>query len=222
MRFILFAILVTVVYSWDEISGLIIRIASRKKSHGHRHQNADEFVATAVMFFAIPLSLIYFLASDSPLVLKLGLLAGQLLAVAVLSSAAQLFWHRAKEVQDYHGMEKVGAVAFALAGLVSPVMRTFGRAGRSNYSLIAKFAGLLALPALLGLAIAYISPKDILTGDVLPNTNALIMVAVGGLIIMVAAEVLEKHLKLRRIHAFAYVRVLLGIVILFTLGEGLI
>lgn len=223
MRFILFAILLTVVYSWEEISSGILQIIQKGKGRHPHHPDyaADEYVVNAVLFFAIPLSLIYFLASDHSTTTKLALLAGQLILVAFLSNAARIFWNRAGLINKYHGLEKVGAIGFALSGLVSPIMHLFSYTARSSYEVIGKFAALLSLPVLAGLVITFISPKDILSGDVLPNTNNLIVVMVGGLMILIAVQTLEKHFHIKHVKIFTFIRILIGILILFVLGEGL-
>lgn len=98
----------------------------------------------------------------------------------------------------------------------------FKRHATTQYELVGRFALFLSLPALAGLAITCFSPKDIITGEILPNMNALLTVMVGGLFINIAVRLLEKYSRLNAAGLLSYFRIVLGILILVVLSQGLV
>jgi hypothetical protein len=225
MRFILFALLLTVVYSWEEISYLTSRLwrkLRKKNTHNYASDGSDKFVTAGLMYFAIPLTLIYYLAGDGSPTKKLFLLSLQLILIAVLATGVKKLADNRDMIGKYHGLEKVGAIGYAFSGFVSPLFLMFRRHAATEHELVGRFALFLCLPALAGLMIAYLSPKDIITGDILPNMNSLLVVMVGGLFINVSVHLLEKHLRLNAANLLSYFRIILGILILVVLSQGLV
>jgi hypothetical protein len=225
MRFLLFAVLLTAVYSWEEISYLTSRLwhKLRKKNNNHYGSDgSDKFVTAGLMYFAIPLTLIYYLAGDGGTIKKLFLLSVQLILIAVLAAGIKKFAENRDMIGKYQGLEKIGAVGYALSGFVSPLFLMFRRHAATEHELVGRFALFLSLPALAGLVIAFMSPKDIITGDILPNMNSLLVVMVGGLFVNVTVHLLEKHLRLNAANLLSYFRIILGILILVVLSQGLV
>ncbi len=179
-------------------------------------------MTSALLFFAVPLTLIYFLKGDGQLIFKLGLLAIELIVIALVGSGIAIFNQRMQDMPHYHGWEKVGVLLFASGGFISPTFRLFYRHASSAPELVSKFALYMSLPILAGWVIAQFSPRDIITGDILPNLNSLIIVAIGGLLIIITVKFLEEHLRINKFSLLPYTRLLLGIVLLFILSEGLV
>jgi hypothetical protein len=225
MRLLLFSVLLTIVYSWEEIKLVLLKSWRRwegKRSFYDYGDGSDKFVGLSLMYMAIPLTLIHYLGSEKEPLLKLTILSAELLAIALFSAGLRILSNRTRIIGKYQGMEKVGAVGFALAGMVSPTFLMFRRHAVTEHDLVGRFALFLSLPALAGLALAYVSPKDIITGDILPNINVLNAVMVGGLFINISVRFLEKHFRLNSFDIMSYGRIALGVFILAVISEGLI
>ncbi len=217
--------MLTAIYSWDDVVHGLLFLISKKSRRHLKHKfffsSNDHNVTVMLMFFAIPLSLIYFLNSSGSLFFKLNLLIIELLAIAILAKGMVIFQKRIKHMNHYHGLEKIGALAFASAGFISPTFRLFYRHATNAPELVAKFALYLSLPMIAASIIAWFGPRDVITGDLLPNMNSLLAVAVGGLIILITIKAIEQYHKLYKFDLVPYARVLLGIVLIFVLSEGL-
>ncbi|HYE22563.1 MAG TPA: hypothetical protein VD998_03170 [Verrucomicrobiae bacterium] len=226
MRLLAFAILLAIVYSWDEIVDFLLKttklFSGQKIYATSSNYINDEQVTTILLLFAIPLSLISFLSWDYALEAKLMALAIQLLLMGLLATGGRKFWRRIRDNEDYTGWEKLGLAAYALSGLASPIMHLYSGRAKSSSEALGKFAMYLSLPAIAGLLIAQISERDMLTGEILPNINSLIVVMTGGLFIIITINFLERYFRLYRFHLLNYMRIILGILLLFIISEGLI
>lgn len=112
MRFLVFAVLLTVVYSFEEISIIISKIWNKlwgRNSYRHYFEGSDNFVTATLMYVAIPLTLLYYLAGGGDVTKKLILLAVQLLLIAILATGAKKFKDNQDLISNYHGVEKIGA-----------------------------------------------------------------------------------------------------------------
>ncbi|MBI4049638.1 MAG: hypothetical protein HY395_02365 [Candidatus Doudnabacteria bacterium] len=220
-KLILLSILLTLVYSWEDLKRflmLMIRHRSRNK-HYYHNPHLDQFVATILMFAMLPVSLTFFLASEAPLDRKLIWLAGELLLISCLTYGLGKFLSRLRLLNYATGAEKIAVVTYSLAGLVSPAVRWVDPWSIER-KLIGKFTFWLSLPALFGLMLRYLVGWS--NHELLPHLDLLIQIVVGGLIINIAVEFLEKHFSSHR-HAYlsTYFRILLGIAVGFVLIRGL-
>lgn len=212
-KLILLSILLTVVYSWEDLKRLlliVIRSKVRNKSIFY-DLRLDQFVATMLMFAILPLSLMYFLASEATLTHKLAWMAAELLVISCLAYGLGIFVNRMRLLSYASGIEKISVVAYSVMGLMSPTVRWIDPWSIER-KLIVKFTFLLSLPALAGLALRVANSHT--DRELLPHLDLLINIMVGGLIINIAVEFLEKHFRSYR-HAklSTYLRIVLGLVI---------
>ena len=227
MKFLLFAVLMTVVYSWEEITDSIRagfnKLIGKGKGRKTGGYESDHFVSTTILLAWIPVSMVLFLASDGRMSSKLGWLIAQLLLINLFMRGFLIFKNRMNKMDRYSGWEKTGLVFYSLAGLILPTYRMFYYDSYYNERLVAKFAGILMIPALAGLLISMFFPSlpNIQT-DILPNINQLIVVMVGGLFILITIEFLEKFLIVHPFRLFSFVRIVLGLFAVVILANGII
>jgi hypothetical protein len=218
MKFIIFSLLLTAVYSWDDLVDnlrfLIYRRRHRKSQFIWGDSERDSFVTTILLIFGIPLTLIYFLDGPGPLSIKLAVMSVALVGLSLLSMGIKIFNARARNINNYGGWEKVGAIGFAVAGLVYPTFRMYYRHARSAPELMAKLALYLSLPAIAGWLITLAMPNAVDTQEILPNLDTLTTFFVGSLMILNVIEFFERYYILYRVNLLAYCRVLLGIALI--------
>lgn len=212
-RLILLGVLLTVVYSWEDLKRflwLIVRSKARNKKTTHSLK-LDQFVATALMFATLPISLSYLLVSERSLSSKLLLMAGQMMLISVFVFGLEIFSNRMRRLSYATGAEKIAVVSYSLLGLVSPAIKWIDPWSIEK-RLIIKFTFFLSLPALVGLALNYLTSWHLDSG--LPNMDLLIRIAVMGLITIIAIEFLEKYFRLSRYATlFSFLRIVLGLLI---------
>lgn len=218
MKFLIFAILLTVVYSLEEIMDFFGGLLTQRRKTYYKQ---DEGVGTTLLFFAIPVGLIYFLNSPQSLTVKLAWLSAQMILVGILASGAKIFYRRLSYSQTYSGWEKVGLVGFAVMGLITPTVRLINHRARDLGEITTKFAFWLSLPALAALLIAYFVPQQF-GSDGLPNLDSLTIVMFGGLVILVTIEALERFLRANNFELATYFRIALGVVIIYLIASGLV
>jgi hypothetical protein len=119
--------------------------------------------------------------------------------------------------RHYEGADKIIAVIYSLAGLVSPSWNLVSGATRSTGRL-GKYLFAFALPLITGLALT-IAVRKIGMDEFTARLDQLIAIAVLGLALNVTIEILEKTFKSNRLHISSLMRVALGIVIIFVLGR---
>src|SRR3989338_3681436 len=221
-KLILFSILFTVVLAWDETKHFFKFLALRLLG-GKRHylkRTGDKSVGVLLMYLTIPISIMYFAASEGPLHRKLLLLAIQLLAIYFLSLGISNVLRRSRLVKHGEGSEKILLASYALLGLFTPAFKVFADTHNES-KILGKFTLLLSLPALAALALKHLAYDAIPDNMLLPNIDLLIMVVFFGLLLQITIGVLEKVLHMYAMRFFtSYLRLALGIVVTLMIIKG--
>ena len=212
-RILLLSMLLTMVYSWEEMKRAVRVLFYRliiKKRPLFGPQGAiriDEAVSTAVVFAAIPLSLTYLLVSSNPF-RALGVLALVLVGASAVAYASAVAMRRFNPLP----------AGFALAAIAMPALGNLAILPRK---LLSRFSLYLALPPAVGLALRFAVNNYGAPAEFLPNLDILILVLVGALFAQIAAEFVGRHLRaFRRFKLFSYYRVALGVVLAAILLMG--
>lgn len=224
-RLILVSLLLTAVYSWEEIKHavkvLIYGFLRRPRPLRYHGAHIDQFVGVLIMLAIVPISLTYFLASETNIWQKLGYVALALLAISAAAAGSGLMLRRLRYLHTYDGGTKIIPIVFSVAGLVTPAVRIFSGIDILPRKVLAKFAFLLSLPPLLGLVLKNSVAAAVPRPELLPNLNILIIVLTAALFARIAAEFLESHFRLYRLERlFPYFRVLIGILLAVALLGG--
>jgi undecaprenyl pyrophosphate phosphatase UppP len=227
MKFLFFTVLLTIVYSWEDIVASFKNLQSRLVKKADTLKNAanddDHFVGTVLLIVWIPISMILFLASDDLLTVRLGWLIAQLLLISLFLRGVVIFKHRISRMDRYSGWERVGLALFSIAGLALPTYKLARYQGYYNERLVAKFASILCLPAIAGYLINKTYPNiPSLQTEVLPNINQLIIVMVGGLFTLFTIEFLEDYLRVHTFKLFSSIRIVIGLFLFAILINGII
>ncbi|MGE5297865.1 MAG: hypothetical protein ACM3KM_01755, partial [Acidobacteriaceae bacterium] len=134
LKIILFTALLTLIYSWEESVDFFLRLFDKRRIKGSRFL-ADRTVATALLLVAIPLAVICAFENFKNFGLELALVAVTLFVLAVIAFGTEELALRMKRFDQYHGLEKVGLVGFAIAGLISPTIGLITSHPRSDQKL---------------------------------------------------------------------------------------
>lgn len=226
IKLILLSILLTVVYSWEEFKRaarvLLYGILRKQKPLTAFAGHIDEFVSLAVIFATVPAGLMYFLASSQNFFQNLLWLSVTLLSVSAVAAGAGTFARRLRYASLYSGADKIFPVAFSLGGFVSPVMSAFSNAAYLPRKTLAKFAAIMSIPPLAGLALKRANGAT--DPMLIPNIDALIVVLVGALFIQIISGALKDFLGSYRFRKLsAYFRIVLGIALTgLIFGPGLL
>lgn len=216
-RIVLISILLTLVYSWEELKQavrvLFYRLLRQKRPTRYYTLHLDQFVGTLVLLATIPISLAYFLASQENFLAKLGWLALSLLVISLAAAGSGIFLRRLQYLKAYEGFNKIVPLTFSVAGFVSPFFQLFNSSAILPRNVLAKFAFFLSLPPLAGLFLKHLvnssSPQAFL-----PHQDILIYILVVALFMRLVIEFLERYFRLYRLEKlFSYFRVILGIIL---------
>ena len=210
LRIILFVLLLTVVYSWDELrslAGISFRRLGRKPS-------SDQIVADIVLLATIPLTLIYLIGSGQQLWLKLSVLFIEFVVIGLVLRGIEEFSRRKRFLANYE-FDALAGNLFAVAGLVSPTIKFASNIGRSSH--LGKYLLDLALPFAIGLALILVS-VNLNPAEFADKMNLLIIIAVFGIMLNFVIDLLEKLLRHPQLRLSSFYRIVLGIVIIGTLA----
>ncbi|OGE81321.1 MAG: hypothetical protein A2826_02065 [Candidatus Doudnabacteria bacterium RIFCSPHIGHO2_01_FULL_43_23] len=224
-KLILVSILLTLVYSWEEIKRTIFvlfRGATKNDTRGYYAYRIDQMVGTLIMLAAVPIGLTWLLASEGSLLPRLGWLALILLVISLLATGTGIFVRRMRMARGTEGAEKMIPIAFAVLGLFSPLFQSVNNFSGLPRSVIGKFAFTLALPPLAGFVIKSVNDSVVTEAALLPHLDALTILLVVALIIQITAEFLRQFFRAYRLEKFfSYFRVILGICLITVMLVGL-
>lgn len=204
-KLILVSILLTAVYSWEELKRtlrvLLYAVLYKERPREYFATHLDEFVSLAIVFAAVPVSLMVFLSNPGNFFAKLLYLALTLLGASLVAASASILMKR----RSYVGL------VLSLVSVVSPAMQAFENAVYLPRKTLAKFAALMSIPPITGLLMkGVVNPAA--DPSLLPNIDLLIYVLVGGLFIQITIGLLKDFLGSRRFRKVSvYYRVVLGI-----------
>ena len=221
-RLILFILLITVVYSWEEFKHVLLVLWSRLRNKHSTHQKnsaSDSVVSDILIVATIPFTLAFLLLSEGSIIQKFLVIFGELIILGLALKGWEEYSRRRHFTRDYEGADIYIAHAFSLIGLVSPSWK-FATKAAGKTSRTASYIFVLSLPLLFGLFLAWAAQTY--GSDVLDqHLDLLIQIAVLGLVMSITIEVLEKMFKLYRLHMSGLLRILLGLVIIFALQAKL-
>ncbi len=225
LKILLVSLLLTLVYSWEEFKRvlrvLFFGLVLKKDPGRYYKAHLDQFVGILIMLATIPIGLAYFLASNGSAFNKLGILALGLFAVSLVAAGSSIMLRRGKLISEYGGIAKLVPITFSLAGLVSPLFRSFGNFEALPRRMLAKFAFFLSLPPLAGLVFKYLNSAS--PEVLVPNLDLLTLVLVAALFARIIIDFLERYFHLYRLENLSsYFRVVLGIILATVLLAGLI
>lgn len=226
LRVLSLSILLTAVYSWEDLKRTIriiaYGLAGRKHPGYYYLSRLDRMVGTLVLTATIPIALTYYLVSPGTVGVKLFWLAFQLVLFTVLAAGAGTFVRWVRASKHFHGKEKTIPLTLSVAGLVAPVFALFGGGSAVEHRPLLKFAFLMSLPPLAGLLLYKLVHYHPTYTSLLPNIDNLIALLVVALFMRITIEVLERYFKLYRLErVFSYFRILLGIALITTIALGL-
>jgi len=219
LRIFLFIILFTIVFSWEETRDAISRIFGGKPRD--REFFTDRFVGTALLMFALPVSLLAYMQTAPSLKTAALILAIELSAVSLLVFGHHRLTSRFSMVEKYHGIEKFSAVMFAVAGMFLPTAWLVWGHPQSERRLIGKYSVMLSLGAAIVYLFNLLIPQESLQEDWLPAFTTLNIVLFGSIAILVATEFLKKYFRMRQFGLAPYLRVVLGMGIITILFMNL-
>ncbi len=188
-RLALLILLLTVVYSWEELKYAVVRALHKyRKSKFETNNNfaVDSLVGDLVLLGTLPLNLSYLIIGSDQLSKKLIIILGEVVIILLVTKLRAWYYHP----------------VFNLVNLVSPIAR-FG--SRVSLLITPLLAGLILL-----FATHHFGPEQLQT-----KLDILIKIAILGLILNATIAALEKSFRLYRLHLSALMRILLGILIVF-------
>jgi undecaprenyl pyrophosphate phosphatase UppP len=210
-RLVLATILITVVYSWDELKRSLlwsIKSILRQKYNPYTSPSYDHIVGMALILATIPANLVYLLLTDVPLTQKLLLLLVELILIGILASVVETLMNRGK----HHHSNVIVLLTSLAMGIFNPLLHPF-QSLASNRRIFAVYLKHLIFPIIFALTLKYLTDK-FGNATVSNNLDRLIALAAIGLIISLTIDFLERYFRVHKLHLFAYFRILLGIVIL--------
>jgi undecaprenyl pyrophosphate phosphatase UppP len=220
-RLILLILLLTVVYSWEELQYVVVAIwfkISKQNKIYPKNSELDILVSDIVVIATIPLSLAYLLIASGNLVTKLLVILVEFLLLSLALKGIEEYSKRRRFTRDYQGTDKIIAVIYSLTGLISPSMRYAGSASRTA-SRVGIYLWALAIPLISGLGLT-ITVHKLGMAEFVDRLDSLIAIAVLGLVLNITIEILEKIFKSNRLHMTSLMRVILGILIIFVLTRA--
>ncbi|MGE5297878.1 MAG: hypothetical protein ACM3KM_01820, partial [Acidobacteriaceae bacterium] len=120
---------------------------------------------------------------------------------------------------QYHGLEKVGLVGFAIAGLISPTIGLITSHPRSDQKLIAKYSLFLSIVIFAIFLSNRFVPQSF--QDLTKAVTVLNIILVGELSIFIATEFLKRHFRMEVFSVLTSMRIILGLLVIFVLYTGL-
>jgi undecaprenyl pyrophosphate phosphatase UppP len=211
-RIILFSILLVAVYQFDDLVKMLHYLARKIMRQGYKqlYLDSDQYVGMALAIIGMPLALNYFLISEQSLQVKLLIMALMYLVFTILASGLHVFNKRLKHIETYG--QFVG-MAYAVAGLFHPVMRTVPWHGARAAKELVQFAFLLSIPPLVGWFFKFYYDNNLYQTEFVKYMDVAIIVMVGGLLINITIKALDKYLSRARLNFLGYFRIVLGAVI---------
>ena len=219
-RLVLLILLLTVVYSWEELKYVLVVIWSKlrnKKTIYEKFSETDDLVADIVLVATVPLSLAYLILNPGSLPLKLFIILAEFVGMSLLLKGLEEYRWRRRFTKDSVGTNKIIAIAFSLIGLVSPSWRFASNAARST-TRISRYLLTLAIPLTSGLGLA-IAAHRLGSDEFQSRLDPLIAVATLGLVLNATIEILEHTFKSNNIRLLSFARIILGIALIFVLAR---
>jgi undecaprenyl pyrophosphate phosphatase UppP len=219
VKLLLFTILILFVYQFDDVlRGLHLAVSKiRNKKYKQLVLDSDRYVAMAMTIIGMPLALNYMLTSDHSLGLKFLYIGLTFLIFGILISGIGIFMKRLKHLSYYENVNMFAGSIYAIAGLFHPVMNYVPwHSGRDRVGL-ARFAMLLSIPPLVAILFRAYYDQYSFQAEFLRYIDVLLVVLVGALFMLLTIRMLSRFLIHSNLNLAAYMRVVIGIGIVFAL-----
>jgi|GEM_PF-3748871 hypothetical protein len=207
LRIILFILLLTVVYSFEQFCDAVLvflfRILKKHKQTKDFYY-IDQAVGSLLVFATLPIGLAYWIATPGLLTARLVVVIIQLLAAAGLIFV----------LNDLTNPRSASLLAIAGNLVARPVKALFFPS--RDQRAMARYALSLSIPLLIAVLIKLWFADDFIIFQ--SNLDQLILVALIGVFISITIKFLEDEFRLRRLHLMAYFRIVLGIIIIYILS----
>ena len=217
IRLIEATILITVVYSWEDLKRTLVwsmRSILRQKNKTYTSNNYDQIVGTALVLATLPANLVYLLLGEGALMIKLLVVLSELLLIGLLVEVVEVFIHLANAQPHQTGIWVM--ISSVLIGAAQPTVRLAGQI-ISHKELFTSYLRHLIFPILFGIGLKFW--VDHYGSDVVAaHSDTLVGIAVAGVVINVTIELLERFFRRHRIPLSAYFRIVLGLLLIVTLG----
>jgi hypothetical protein len=212
------SILLTVVYSWEDLKHLarrVARILARSREPIKIVvSNLDKLVGTLVMLGTFPATLLFFVSSGKTFFANLIYAAAGLLLVSVVAAGVSAVLKRAPLAMEYGGAAGLIPIGFSAVTLFFPTFRMASNLSLLPRRTLAQFSFLLSLPLLLGFVLGKVAGVASAGEEYLPNIQILILVLIAALFMRISSNFLGKHFRLYQLNGwFSYFRIALGIVL---------
>lgn len=220
-RLILATLLITVVYSWEDLKQTLIRSARsilKRKHRPHVENNIDEVVGTALILATLPSNLVLLLITPGSLMAKLLVVLTELLLIGLVVKIVEKILGQSRSAHQSPGIWV--AIQDIIVSLPSPSLRVASSI-MSNKRLFGTYLKHLTIPILFGIGLKFLTDRLGLEA-VQAHSDMLIGVAIGALMIAITIQLLEKFFRSNNLRLFSYFRIALGVLILAVLGNYLV
>jgi hypothetical protein len=220
-KLILLSILLSMIYSWEEIKKTLYVLArARFAKHIPKHyleHHADQIVSTAVLLFAIPFTLSFHLVSSQNLLSSMLWIILELGAINLITRGLVRATRKLSHGRLYDEQYKFITAGSAVLGFVSPTWNALSALPSLEKKALTKFTLSLSYPLLVGIGLKFLVNSVGADFPIMEKLNALIVIAVIGLFLEVITSSLSAHLHRNKISLTSFARILLGIVIISVL-----
>jgi undecaprenyl pyrophosphate phosphatase UppP len=208
-RLSLLILLLTVVYSWEELKYVIGLFWSKLRKQKHNRQNNfanDALVADVVLIAMVPVTLAYLILAPGSLLEKLLRLLLQMIVAGLIFKAVEKFERR----------HKLGHQSFSVASLISPTVH-FAARGAGSTLRLGRYLFVFSLPLVSGVALS-LAVHRFGMEEFVERLDLLIAIAVVGLTLNITIEILERIFRSHRFHLGMLMRIILGIALILILN----
>ncbi len=217
-QLVLLILLLTIVYSWEEckyVAKVLWSKIRKQKINYEKNLESDSLVSDIVLIATIPLSLGFLLLGGQTLVIKLLLILAEFFILGLFLKGIEEYNKRRYATRHYEGFDQFIAIGFSLLGFASPAFRYAGNITRST-SHVGKYLLTLAAPLAIGLALV-IAIHNLGMEEFKAKIDLLIIIVILAMVLNITIGILERMFKFYRFNMTQLIRIMLGVVILFTI-----
>lgn len=214
----LLTLLLTVVYSWEEIKRssrlALYGLLKKQKPEYFYNNHLDQYVSTIILLAVIPITFSYLLSNSENTTKTLFWIMVELIIVGLIVNGVGIFLKRIKYLNEYDGMYKFLGLGYSLLGLISPLGRTVSSLAVLDKNILSKSALSLTLPPVVGLMLKWLINHTGINAIFIFHLDQLIIIVVIGLFILTTIVFLKKYFWKFNLNLSGLFRILLGILIM--------
>jgi len=192
-----------------EVAAILLAKIAKRHKRRHDYTRIDALVGTILIVATLPIALANWIMGQGLAIRQLSLIIGQLLLTGLLLYLLE-YLARPKHTRHRHVINLAGLVL----SLVSRPVLALGSSAHDS-RVVAKLAMTAALPLAMGIIIKLAANTPSI--DLHNYLDQLMEVAMLGVVLLISMEFLEKLFRTKSLHLSAYLRIVLGIVIIFML-----